>query len=67
MSVDDFYIIRRICLPPITLIVMETSLPIVDTSLLNRIHTNTVPYWIRVRVANQLAGNGIPRSSIWLK
>ena len=67
MSVDDFYIIKRICLPPITLIVMETSLPIVDTSLLNRIHTNTVPYWIRVRVANQLAGNGIPRSSIWLK
>ena len=62
MSIDDFYIIQIADASRSTMVVMETSLPIFDTSLLNRIHTNSVPYWVRVRVANQLAGNHSPDS-----
>eukprot|EP00420_Gonyaulax_spinifera_P030061 CAMPEP_0197876318 /NCGR_PEP_ID=MMETSP1439-20131203/5322_1 /TAXON_ID=66791 /ORGANISM="Gonyaulax spinifera, Strain CCMP409" /LENGTH=103 /DNA_ID=CAMNT_0043495593 /DNA_START=29 /DNA_END=336 /DNA_ORIENTATION=+ len=48
---DDFYQVGHLA-------VMETTLPSYNNDLLARVKPETLPYWIRAMVANQLATNG---------
>ena len=52
MSIDDFYIVNR------HLMVTETTNSIFDATLYEHTTPQTVPYWIRSVISNQLATDG---------
>ena len=51
-GIDDFYVTSQ------KLTVIETTNNVFDTSLFDHVTPSTVPYWVRVTVANRLASNG---------
>jgi len=51
-SLDDFYLLGR------GMAVLQTSNPVLDLSLYDRISEHSVPTWMRTRVANVLGATG---------
>jgi hypothetical protein len=63
-SVDDFHLVRRRGHSrgdtEGVMAVMETTLDVYDASLLALIRPESILSWVRVRVANELAGDSPP-------
>jgi hypothetical protein len=60
-SGDDFYITSA------NLVVLETTNSVYNMSLYNYVTTHTVPYWIRILVANRMAACGERWSEIFAR
>lgn len=52
-SKDDYYILSN------NMVVIETSLEVVDLSIYKNLRYDTLPKWIRVNIANRLAQNNL--------
>lgn len=60
-SKDDFYVTSS------NLVIMETSLQILDSTLYNYLNVRTVPKWLRNAIANKLATNGEEWIKLFMK
>ena len=60
-GIDDFYVTSQ------KLVVIETTNSVFNNSLFDSVTTSTVPYWVRVIVANQLAASSPAWHSVFYK
>lgn len=60
-SKDDYYTLSN------NMLVIETSLDILDHSLYKNLKFETVPKWIRINIANKLAKNNIHWTELFFK
>jgi len=60
-GIDDFYVTSQ------KLVVIETTNSVFNNALFDSVTTSTVPYWVRVIVANQLAASSPAWHSVFYK